>query len=466
MAGVPTSRACNACREQKKKCDGQKPTCGRCKRLQLACVGNGLRRFNFKRENFQVVQGRARQASKAQVTGPLRPGPSNTETQLISRLVSTLEIKDIRYDIMSYGTFILDLPRHVGSSPAVDASIAALVSSFDVLRDTRSRPGALALHINAVSTLRKSLQDTSQACTTSNMAAIWLIYVCKHLNGANDQSVSHGEVLVYLIYETAKTGQLDNIDPILLQLLSVATVCESFLNPRIHLDQNFWDIINKHGLPRPMMNAKGHAMLSVEPQTAAEIAFYIRDTEKYLYQIRCTYNILLADYPVLVTIVEKVSKDALQPGASLRTLRISSRYYAAFGVMLALTCTVNRVIRIYDGAIPELATTAKRLVDDIISNAESCNKYRPISAGFMPVALMAAWASTPDGYRTAEIESWLITYQSDFESEDYMQWARNTKQAYQKIEERWLAKMGRPAMTEMGGDKGDFDPSKEGCTIL
>ncbi|KAJ4256711.1 hypothetical protein NW762_008807 [Fusarium torreyae] len=67
------------------------------------------------------------------------------------------------------------------------------------------------------------------------MTAIWLIYVCKHLNDANDQLVSHGEALVYLVYDAAKTGQLNDIGPMLLQLLSVAMVRESFLNPRIHL---------------------------------------------------------------------------------------------------------------------------------------------------------------------------------------------------------------------------------------
>ncbi|KAK8043369.1 hypothetical protein PG993_005799 [Apiospora rasikravindrae] len=47
MPGVPSGRACDACRQQKKKCDTSTPSCSRCRRLSLECVGSGPRRYLF-----------------------------------------------------------------------------------------------------------------------------------------------------------------------------------------------------------------------------------------------------------------------------------------------------------------------------------------------------------------------------------------------------------------------------------
>ncbi|KAF4764689.1 hypothetical protein HAV15_001720 [Penicillium sp. str.  len=52
MPGVPTGRACDACRKQKKKCDEKQPACGRCLRLKVSCVGSGQQRFKFKQQQF------------------------------------------------------------------------------------------------------------------------------------------------------------------------------------------------------------------------------------------------------------------------------------------------------------------------------------------------------------------------------------------------------------------------------
>lgn len=52
MPGVPSSRACDACRQQKKKCDESNPKCSRCTRLQIPCINNGARRFKFQELKF------------------------------------------------------------------------------------------------------------------------------------------------------------------------------------------------------------------------------------------------------------------------------------------------------------------------------------------------------------------------------------------------------------------------------
>ena len=57
MPGVFTSRGCVACRKQKKRCQAEDdvPPCTRCKRLDIPCVGFGVRRFKFRDESEKVI---------------------------------------------------------------------------------------------------------------------------------------------------------------------------------------------------------------------------------------------------------------------------------------------------------------------------------------------------------------------------------------------------------------------------
>ncbi|KAF3055360.1 hypothetical protein GL218_09636, partial [Daldinia childiae] len=57
MPGVPSYQGCNACLKQKKKCDKAMPSCSRCKRLKISCLGTGNLRFKFKdqSESFTLV---------------------------------------------------------------------------------------------------------------------------------------------------------------------------------------------------------------------------------------------------------------------------------------------------------------------------------------------------------------------------------------------------------------------------
>ncbi|KAH8690741.1 hypothetical protein BGW36DRAFT_389250 [Talaromyces proteolyticus] len=89
MPGVPTSTGCNTCRKQKKKCDEKQPSCSRCLRLQVPCIGSGTRRFKFHEfsgegattqqlplisdSNFKVVTV---YQSKTVITGKTRPKKS------------------------------------------------------------------------------------------------------------------------------------------------------------------------------------------------------------------------------------------------------------------------------------------------------------------------------------------------------------------------------------------------------
>jgi hypothetical protein len=94
--------------------------------------------------------------------------------------VHILDLNDPAYDISTYGSFVVDLPRLVGSSKSLDAAISAFVAGFNTLRNrTLSKVTALDRYVYALKTLRESMNDASQVNSVDNMCSIYLIAICQ-----------------------------------------------------------------------------------------------------------------------------------------------------------------------------------------------------------------------------------------------------------------------------------------------
>lgn len=94
-------------------------------------------------------------------------------------LIALLKVQDVRYDLSYYGLFFSQIPKYVGTSRALDASIGALVAVFPVLYTTEVSRDALVQYGNALKTLRATLQDPTESRTVGTMCAIYLIMVCE-----------------------------------------------------------------------------------------------------------------------------------------------------------------------------------------------------------------------------------------------------------------------------------------------
>ncbi|KAJ2173822.1 hypothetical protein EV180_007288, partial [Coemansia sp. RSA 518] len=62
MFNVPYLTSCNHCREKKRKCNGEKPTCSLCRAHGVACEYRRSHRFRKRAQNTHPLQ-------------PLMPGP-------------------------------------------------------------------------------------------------------------------------------------------------------------------------------------------------------------------------------------------------------------------------------------------------------------------------------------------------------------------------------------------------------
>lgn len=168
------------CAANAKKCDLGQPSCSRCTRLRIPCVGCGEKRYKFKDgrpgpadttpQGSLTVPGRASSPAPSQV-------PGNSLTRETSALVALLRITDLRYDVSGFGGFLKDIPRRMGRNKALDASVNAFTTLYPILysQNMHVSSAMLAAYVRALESLRISLEDRMTAQTPETLAAIYLV---------------------------------------------------------------------------------------------------------------------------------------------------------------------------------------------------------------------------------------------------------------------------------------------------
>lgn len=115
------------------------------------------------------------------------------------------------------------------------------------------------------------------------------------------------------------------------------------------------------GLKRPMGKGNRYSFLSLELQTSADVAFYLRNTERYVYEM------ILVDYPVLLAHRWQSSERC----GSVYCSAGSSTIQLAYGLLLVLGCTLDTILRIYDGEVAQSVTGYHLFSDDTIVLAKN-----------------------------------------------------------------------------------------------
>ncbi|OBS26158.1 hypothetical protein FPOA_00101 [Fusarium poae] len=457
MAGVPTARGCDACRRQKKKCDQAKPKCSRCARLGTTCVGSGVKRFVFKSENQQA----AKNASQAVVARKNNPAPapvlSNEKTLISGNLVHILNLDDPAYDISIFGSFVVDLPRYVGSSKSLDAAIGAFVAGFDTLQNkTMSKVFALDRYVSAIKTERN---DERPGTSQHEGQYVLDIFDC-HLS----------RMAGTLFWNSVQKHSFDPSDLPFMQTILGAVVLESFNNQNIQLGPWYWQAMSLFsGGVRPLKSGDGMSFASLDLATIGEMSWFLREPEKYVYQIRSTYALLRAEQPRLQQIKKISVARARETCSTSQQRRLGIRFYSAIAAMLTMGIVLNRIIRIYDDD-PALMEEAKRYVDDIIELGMEASCNRPIAAASIATPLTMALAAMED-YRYAEAEVLLLEYQTDFAGLHYFDDVERIRQQFENIDKRNRRTKELLLVNEQGMEESmttietETDAGPE-CTIL
>lgn len=284
MPGVPTGRACEACRKQKKKvrrihpdssrrhahkyqcannepqCDEKQPSCARCLRLKIPCVGSGQLRFKFQEEKQYSTRARkhhalssstssdstsetssasqsppqtvfrvsppqknrpnsARYATTAlQVLAPESPQPliGSDLNSLAGNFIATIKrTTDLRYNLWwSFGLWLEDLPRRLGTNEALDRAVDTLTmahSNFSCNQPPSVE--TLSKHSRALRTLSVYLDDSVHAQSSSTLSAVMVLLICQLFLGPSKRKFSgHAEGAAAILKARKDFGPRDEFE--------------------------------------------------------------------------------------------------------------------------------------------------------------------------------------------------------------------------------------------------------------
>ncbi|KAL4911167.1 hypothetical protein BDW74DRAFT_142502 [Aspergillus multicolor] len=421
MPGVPSSRGCEACRRQKKKCDQLKPACTRCVRLQIACVGSGQKRFTFK-------EGYSCKGQAALVLSRTCQIPSNATVDIAKDFIEVLQVTDIRYDVTWYGPFLESLPRRIGSSPALDAAVGAVTSAVKALRTQQSFPDAMARYVKGWKALRTCLSDQEQTRSIHTVCAIYLMMICQSWVGRpDDPFANHGEILTQILNAAVSQTGRGQFEDNMIVMLSMPVVMQSIVDPTIPLGSWFWAIAKSYGPQSTTQGTYGCRLLSLQFPCMVQIAQWIRDPGLHLLDIDTAYNQLIADCVTMRAVLDRATEFDM-PGASQPGNRVNTRPQVSYSMLICLALVLNQVIRIFDPNNIALLDEAADLVSETIWLARLAERYRPFGVSFMPVLLVIAWNATEDFDVRSQVQEILVGYETDFPAVKWVQtcyWMQN-----------------------------------------
>ena len=172
------------------QCNIENFPCSRCRRLKIPCLGHGQQRWKFKDETVKLKIGSennsgGKSSVSQEQTLVLHPSciPSNKTTMLASALVKRVDLSvDVRFQLtLNFGGFLLDIPRRLGISAALDAAADSLVAAHARFcsGDRSLEHDVLSKQSRAFSTLRHDLNDIVKARSSEALCAIMVLMIAQ-----------------------------------------------------------------------------------------------------------------------------------------------------------------------------------------------------------------------------------------------------------------------------------------------
>ncbi|KAF7597179.1 hypothetical protein BBP40_009519 [Aspergillus hancockii] len=437
MPGVPSGRACEGCRRQKKKCDEQQPTCSRCLRLNIPCIGSGQRRFKFQQEYAVAVRPK-KDKFKGSSSGPQtsssssdedhrelgRPfaHPTNALTILGQAFVRAIHTStDLRFNLAwAYGGFLRDIPPRLGTNEALDTAADAVVtmhSSFCVTRAMSIH--ALGKYSRALKTLRTYLDDPSKASSTDTLCAVMLLLIAQGLLGTHGNvQTGHAEGAAQILKARKHFRPRDDFEAKLLLTLRGPVLFEGLFTDRIGLKGKEWEDLVENDLDGDSPDGQMMRCLARVPGLRERTTTtFPGDPEFEL--LRDEARSLYETYQGVLTALQGRTTEIETPRATgseyLLYTRLYVHYQRLYGLGLTVAIILNCLIRALDPDDETLAVEAAYFASETLLLSEGAKAFKPLGAHYMMVCLLTAWFGTTDGILRAMIEKELNEFQYDFD---------------------------------------------------
>ena len=213
MVGVPRSKGCQECRKRKKGCDLEKPTCGRCARLNIQCSYGG-KQWTFVEQTASsegphseiVLRGQRASSSQAQYTAS-STSISNSdsdrhlrrtdfETEALADFWERFLPREDPNTVYVGGVYPVPWSKTFLELSDSDESVklamqaCALVLRSRATTDQRLRQMAIRFYGQALGRTNKALQDPTTAQSDEVLAACRALANYELLRGNREERIS------------------------------------------------------------------------------------------------------------------------------------------------------------------------------------------------------------------------------------------------------------------------------------
>ncbi|KID80386.1 hypothetical protein MBR_01698, partial [Metarhizium brunneum ARSEF 3297] len=399
----PKKKANRGLAHRANQCDCARPKCSLCARKNLPCEGVGQQRFRFKHQPASLsVVNKQHAAAPSRVASP----PSNAASKLADSIVGLFEARHPGYNLSAIVR--KSTVQHIGHSPVLDASLAALVgiveslapvessSSLSRLQLCRSSTGPLHKYTSALGALRESLDNPVIRYQRDTLLAVFVLSSCHMwlVDGA-DESRGHMHGLAHLITAVLnKDVQLQDqaqFSDDALKLAAIQLVFDATAEPR-------------HVAPRPWHKGETKKPLWPYDFYCLDISVYLiipqllRRPRENMQSIELIYNMIRRAYPRCVKdanpMHELAVEDKIEHDAFIQAIQVEAQ-----SLHIAIGLNFNAFLRASgrDFDDRQLAEDRAAFCADAATLAEKSKSQLPLSAHHIPLSTIAAWCTADQG---------------------------------------------------------------------
>ncbi|KAI7760627.1 hypothetical protein LZL87_009511 [Fusarium oxysporum] len=355
-----------------------------------------------------------------QLITPPAETPNNDTTRLIAEFISLMEIDDDRFGFEAYGPyFFADLPRRIGSNSALDTATSAMIASFQAIRLRKTTDKkTFSLYGKALRSLQGCLRDDKQPVMLK-LELVLMMMLCQAWID-NKHANKHRGVIAYLLKEAVSQGEILHSGDI--RAWCLQAIYAALCDPKVELGSWFWDVaVQDTIMTRPYHYEQN--LYCFELGAIGDLPVFLRDPERYLYQLKCYYNILSQERAVMRKLYEEAMAATLPTDASPACRMKAIEYASGHAGLLIQAALIGPTLNPF-GVLPDYAQDSHEICDDAILLAHRCQTFRPCGASYVPELLKLVWASLDDGYRHEELEKLMDEYAEDVQGASYLEEAK------------------------------------------
>ncbi|EPE05329.1 transcription factor cys6 [Ophiostoma piceae UAMH 11346] len=258
----------------------------------------------------------------------------------------------------------------------------------------------------ALAALRSSLNNRGSIAAPETLCALYLIVILQGWLQQEDGNFSgHGEAIAMILsamkqHQTA-WGEFEHG---IVKTLSFLVIMESLVNPRIQLDQHLRRMTD----PEPLSAAKAHpqAISCLDNNSLVDISTYLRDPYTHYSSLveaydrvrvdRANFAALIASIPVVPSADGRILQPPSQQLCFVH-LRYQTGYATLTLIAIRIAVVLARIPRSYSSLTSardlQLSSDLRIYVNDLVTVAEQAVQYYPLGSSFMPLCLLAAYAT-------------------------------------------------------------------------